>query len=285
METPTDGVLRAVTNDGTFRVMAVATSAMVSGAIAAQEAQGAIAHRFADLLTAAVLVRESMSPDLRVQCVLQGDDERSRMIADTHPDGMTRGLVQIASDWTDFPIAERGLLQVARTLHNGALHQGVVQVPSSGKIADVFMGYMQESEQVTSMMAVGCLFDGSTVRAAGGYLVQLLPGADPSMLAIMAERLEDFRNIEPLLANGQSSPRQLIDEILYGMPFEQVAEREVRFGCNCSTERVTAGLASLPRTEIESFVADGQVLEIRCDYCHREYRINPDTLRGLLAAN
>lgn len=285
MTTPTDGVLRAVTNDGTFRVMAVATTAMVQGAINAQEARGPIAQRFADLLTAAVLVRESMSPDLRVQCILQADDERSRMIADTHPDGMTRGLLQIASKSGDFPIAARGVLQVARTLHNGALHQGVVQVPSSGKIADVFMGYMQESEQVTSMMAVGCLFDGETVRSAGGYLVQLLPGADPSMLAIMAERLEDFRDIEPLLANGQASPRQLIDEILYGMPFEQVAEREVHFGCNCSDERVTAGLASLPRAEIESFVAEGQVLEIRCDYCHREYRINPDTLRGLLAAN
>lgn len=285
MQTPPDGVLRAVTIDGAFRVMAVHTTEMVKGAVAAQSAEGDVAFRFAELLTAAVLVRESMSPDLRVQCVLQADDQRSRMVADTHPDGMTRGLVQLANGVQEFEIAARGVLQVHRTLHNGALHQGVVSVPASGKIADAFMGYMQESEQVVSMMAVGCYVEDGQIRSAGGYLVQLLPDVDPGQLAIMTERLEDFRDIVPLLAKGQASPRQLIDETLYGMPFEQVAERGVHFGCNCSSERLTAGLASLPRSEIESFVTAGELLEIRCDFCSREYRINPDTLRGLLAAN
>ncbi len=278
-------VLRAVTVDGSFRVMAVETTAMVRGAIAAQNASGAVAVTFSDMLTASVLVRESMSPDLRVQCVLQADDQRSRLVADTHPDGMTRGLVQLAPNATDFSFAERGMLQVHRTMHNGALHQGVVAVPPGGSMADAFMTYMQESEQVVSMMAVGTFMQDGELRAAGGYLVQLLPGADANKLAVMAERLEDFRDIVPLLARGKATPRFLIDETLYGMPFEQVAERTVHFGCNCSTERLTAGLASLPRKEVETFVLAGELLEISCDFCGREFKINPESLRGLLETN
>jgi molecular chaperone Hsp33 len=278
-------VLRAVTIDGAFRVMAVETTDTVRGAIEAQGATGAVAVAFADMLTASVLVRESMSPDLRVQCVLQGDDQRSRLVADTHPDGMTRGLVQLAPGATEFTFAEKGMLQVHRTMHNGALHQGVIAVPPGGSMATAFMTYMQESEQVVSMMAVGCAVEDGQVRSAGGYLVQLLPDAAANQLAVMAERLEDFRDIVPLLAKGVATPRFLIDETLYGMPFEQVAERTVHFGCNCSSERLTAGLASLPRKEIETFVLAGELLEIRCDFCGREFKINPDTLRGLLETN
>ncbi len=203
-------VLRAVTHDGAFRVMAVETTETVRGAIQAQGASGEVAIAFADLLTGAVLVRESMSPDLRVQCMLQGDDQRSRLVADTHPDGMTRGLVQLAQGASTFAIQQRGVLQVHRTLHNGALHQGVVSVPSGGSMAEAFMGYMQESEQVVSMMAIGSYVVGGEIRAAGGYLVQLLPDADKNQLAVMAERLEDVRDIVPLLATGQASPRTLI---------------------------------------------------------------------------
>lgn len=281
----TDGVLRAVTHDGSFRVIAVQTTDTVLGAIAAQKAGPAIAARFAELLTAAVLVRESMAPDYRLQCVLQGDDQRSRMVADTHPDGMTRGLVQLAGDASDFTIAQRGVLQVHRTLQNGSLHQGIVGVPSGGGIAQAFMAYMQESEQVMSMMSVGCHMVDGQVKAAGGYLVQLLPELAQDQLAIMTERLEDFRDIVPLLARGEASPRTLLFETLYGMPYDETAEREVRFGCNCSTERLTASLASLPRNEIEEFVRDGQMLDISCDFCAQDYRINPENLRGLLDSN
>ena len=98
-----DRVLRAMTDDGSFRVVATRTTDMVRGATAAQGVRGAAARTFGELLTGAVLVRESMAPDLRVQAVLQGDDRRSRMVADAHPDGMTRGLVQLAAGKTTLP--------------------------------------------------------------------------------------------------------------------------------------------------------------------------------------
>lgn len=281
-----DTVLRAMTDDGAFRVIAVDTTRTVRGAVAAQKATGAVARTFADLLTGAVLVRESMAPDLRLQAILQGDDGRSRMVADALPDGSTRGLLQLATGAVAMPIAKSGLLQVARTMHNGALQQGVVAVPGGATgLSAAYMAYMQESEQVVTMMAVGCHVVGDEILAAGGYLVQLLPEVEEGPLMVMTERLKDFLDIDPLLARGDATPEKLLAETLYGMPYTRVAEREVRFGCHCSSMRVTASFASLPRADIEALLADPKVLEITCDYCGKEYKVAPEQLRGLIMSS
>jgi len=183
-----DKVLRAITDDGAFRVIAADTTATVRGALAVQKAATAeLARTFADLLTGAVLVRESMAPDNRLQAILQGDDPRRRMVADTHPDGGTRGLIQLPEGVTDMPINNGGLLQVARTLHNGSLHQGVVAVPANGSVSAALMAYMQESEQTVTVTAVGSHFASGEVVAAGGYLVQLLPEVVEGPLMVMTE--------------------------------------------------------------------------------------------------
>jgi molecular chaperone Hsp33 len=225
-----------------------------------------------------------MAPDNRLQAILQGDNPRMRMIADTHPDGATRGLLQLPSDARAMPIGERGLLQIARTLHNGALHQGVVQVPSvSPTISAAFMAYMQESEQVVTVISVGCHLAGREVVAAGGFMVQLLPDVAEGPLMVMTERLKDFQDIVPLLARGQASPEALLAETLYGMPYTKVGERTVHFGCRCSPERLAGSLASLPRADIESLLRDNKTLEIECDYCRKNYEFTVEQLKALLA--
>jgi molecular chaperone Hsp33 len=280
-----DTVLRAITDDGTFRVIAADTTATVRGAIEAQKVEGPeLVRTFADLLTGAVLVRESMAPDNRLQAILQGDDPRMRMIADTHPDGSTRGLLQMPESTRTMPIGERGVLQIARTLHNGSLHQGVVQVPpNSPTLSSVFMAYMQESEQVVTVVAVGSHFAAGEVVAAGGYMVQLLPEVAEGPLMVMTERLKNFEDIVPLLARGAASPEALLAETLYGMPYTKVGERTVHFGCRCSPERLAGSLASLPKSDIESLIQGGKTLDIECDYCRKHYQFTMDQLKNLLA--
>ncbi len=281
-----DNVLRAITDDGAFRVIAADTTATVRGAIEAQRpATPELARTFADLLTGAVLVRESMAPENRLQAILQGDDPRLRMVADTHPDGATRGLIQTPSDVKAMPLGDRGMLQVARTLHNGSLHQGVVRVPPDATVSAALMAYMQDSEQTVTMIAVGCHIASGEVVAAGGYMVQLLPEASEGPLMVMTERLKDFQDIVPLLARGAASPEELLRETLYGMPYTKVGDRKVHFGCNCSSERLAMSLASLPRADIESLMADGKTLDIECDYCRTKYEFTTEQLRGLLERN
>lgn len=286
MTTSSDSVLRALTDDGSFRVIAVDTTETVRGATEAQKVSPRLSHLLGDLITGAVLIRESMAPENRLQAILQGVDRRTRMVADTHPDGMTRGLVQVPSGVDDMSLGDGALLQVARTLHNGSLHQGVVAVPSDKEsVSSAFMAYMSESEQTVTMMAVGCHRAGGQIVAAGGYLVQVLPEASQGPLMVMTERLKDFEDIVPLLARGAASPAALLDETLYGMPYTRVAERSVRFGCNCSAERLSISIASLPRADIESLLEGGQVLDIECDYCRASYAFTPAQLRALLEKN
>jgi molecular chaperone Hsp33 len=280
-------VVRALTDDGTFRVITVRTTETVRGSVAAQGATGTTASLVADLLTGAVLVRESMAPDLRVQVILQSSEQRSRVVADAHPDGRSRALVQQPAGSKALTVREGDLLQVARTLHNGALQQGTVAVSSEGGVSQALMQYMQLSEQIFTVSAVGCLRGDGAIEAAAGYLVQLLPEVlDPSgPMLVMAERLKDFESMGPVLSRGLVDPHELLAEILYGMPYSVVGEAAVSFGCQCSAERVALALSTLPKSDIQDLLQSDTPTELTCDYCGKTYAFQKSHLRGLLERN
>lgn len=282
-----DLVVRAITADGAFRVVAVRTTETAKDVAEAQQARGERARLLAEMITASVLVRETMAPDLRVQAILQGDDPKTHIVADSFPDGTTRGLVQLRNG-ADVSLGERSVLQMMRTLHNGKIQQGVVSARATGGISAALMEYMQASEQVISFAAVGAVRDESGVTSAGGYIVQLLPEVGEGPLMVMTERLKDFPSIDALLRAGEAAPEHLLAEVLYGMPYDEVGRGELRFECRCSEERLLTTLMSLPRADIRELVTGvsaGEVLEIDCDYCQRHYRISPERLRGVLDAN
>lgn len=276
-----DSVQRAMTDDGAFRVITARTSDTVREAIARQGATGETARLLADMITGAILVRETMAPTQRVQGILQGAGARGKVVADSNPDGAARGLVR-APDGDGVALGPGALLQMMRTLPNRDLQRGVVEVPDDGGISGALMGYMQSSEQVVSAISVGTALDGDTVREAGGYVVQLLPELEEGPLMVMTERLREFPPMERLLRGDTASPSALTDELLYGMKFTRLDESPLRFECGCSEVRVLGSLATLGRADIEHLMEDGEPLEIQCDYCGAEYRISPERLRGLL---
>jgi molecular chaperone Hsp33 len=102
---------------------------------------------------------------------------------------------------------------------------------------------------------------------------------------IMTERLEEYRTIDAEVSKDDFSPQRLVDELLYGMPFTKLDQSSVRFRCWCSELRLVSALATLSRSDIEDLVRDGEVLEITCDYCGKEYRIAPANLQGLMDAS
>jgi molecular chaperone Hsp33 len=279
---PPDSIVRAVTRDQAFRVLVARTTQTVQGAMSAQQGTGRAGRYFGDLLTATVLFRQTMAPTLRVQGILRGADGKSAMVADSHPSGATRGLVQPAGNDGDFDLGEGALLQMMRTLQDGRINQGVVAVGQPPSISQALMSYMQTSEQTVTMTAVGTLLEGGTVTAAGGYLLQLLPDAPRGALMIMTERLHDYRSVDPQLAHPEFSPSWLLSELLHGVPYDQTAEEALRYECWCDELRVVAALATLDRAELTELLSAGKVLEISCDYCGREFQIPPGRLKGLL---
>lgn len=281
----TDSVLRAMTDDGAFRVITAQTTETVRGAISAQGAKGDTARTFGDLLTGAILFRETMAPTLRVQGVLRGAQNSGSIVADSHPSGKTRGLIQMPEGRAQIGLGSGAVIQIMRTLPSGRINQGVVEVPEQGGVSRALMAYMQTSEQVFSMVAVSTLLEGDEVVAAGGYMVQLLPEVGRGPLMVMTERLQDFETIDQQLREQNFSPGWLLEQLLYGMPFTRLDESQVGYDCWCDELRVMSALATLRRSDIEHLLSTDEVLEISCEYCKRDYHISPARLRGLLDAS
>ena len=228
-----------------------------------------------------------MAPQLRVQGIVRGAGGGCTLVGDSFPNGGTRGLVSLKRDQPGIVLGGDAVLQFMRTMPNGAVHRGVVSVPEQGGIPAALMAYMQESEQILTVMSACSTFDErGQLRSAGGYVVQLLPGADRDVVGVMTERLAlDFSDIERFVAAPDFDPDALLEELLYRVPFARVETREVRFECPCNQASVLAGLATLDRSDIQGFIDDGEVLDIACDYCGTDYQVAPDQLRGLLSTS
>ncbi len=283
----TDSVVRAMTNDGAFRIVAARTTDTARSVIEAQGLSGEIANDMASLLTTAVLYRETMAPSLRVQCILRFEEDAGQLVADSHPDGWTRGLLQSKPGQ---PVPDlrkiKSTLQMMRTLPRSDVHRGVVEVPESGNLSEAFMRYMQLSEQIVSMISLGSAVEGER-PTAGGFLVQLLPEAAEAEEAMktMTQRLEGFVEIRDRLAQTDGSPSELIEAIFEGMPFTWLQSSEVSFGCQCSQVRVMTTLSLLDRSDIQELVDEGEPLSIGCDYCGAAYTVEVAQLQGLLSAS
>lgn len=279
-----DEVLRAMTDDGAFRVVALRLTQTVHEVAAVQQLQGDAAARLGELLVATVLVRETMAPSLRVQGIAEGRADSGRLVADAYPDGTNRGIFMPGNTpKRPLDLGPGARLQLMRTLPARKVHSGIVEIPAPGGVSAALINYMQLSEQIVSMAAVECSLgpDGQVCEAAG-FLVQLLPEVEAPPLAIMTERLSDFSKPATVLQHLGGAPRDLLQELLYGFSYTELEASPLRYACGCSSVRVMASLATLPRTEIEELAAGSEAIELRCDYCGQAYAVPPTQLRGLL---
>lgn len=283
MSSGSDHVVRALTDDGSFRVIAIRSTATAQGAIDAQKTTGLTAQRFGELVTGAVLVRETMAPDLRVQVVMKGAEGTGTLVADAQPGGLTRGLVQ--GKGVDFAFGDDSMLQVVRSLAQGQLHQGVVLASAEGGVSGALTSYMLSSEQIVTAVGVACLMDGDRVRAAGGYILQILPEVSAEPLRAMTARLESLRSVDLMVGDGRADPDAILAELLAGLPYTRVNESPVHYGCPCDLTRVLGALSAMGAEEIRSIIDAEEVLDVGCDYCGKRYAVQPTQLRGLLDAS
>jgi molecular chaperone Hsp33 len=278
-----DRVTRAMTSDGAFRVIAAITTDTATRAARTQGLSGGDALKLAELITGAVLLRETTSPGRRVQ-ILMRDRLGGVLVADAMPDGSNRGIVNPGS--TDTVIRSGGdtTMQVSYTMRNGALHQGLVDVPAGSDLSTALMRYMQQSEQTVSVIAVTALAGADGLAAAGGYVVQLLPEAERPALRAMTRHLDELDSLDQLLSGPVTSSRDLVSRLLTGFEHAELADSPLCFGCTCSEERVLSGLARLGPDDVASLVGSEAPLEVRCDACGQRYEIDPEDLRAFVVA-
>lgn len=278
-----DRVMRAMTIDGAFRVITVNATETVQQIVELQGASGSDVVRFGELLTAAILLRETMSPGNRVQAALSGLGG-GRLLADSWPDGDTRGLYTSPDSGQKLEIGEGSLLQTSRVMHRGRIHQSITEIPESGDISEAFMRYFQNSEQIATTIDLGCQVEAGRVRSCGGYLVQLLPEVTPDPLRRLTARLDGLPAATDLLS-ADPTPAALIARLLEGFEHQALGESPVQFECPCSPVRVLGAMATLGKTELEDIIATGEVLDVDCDYCGKHYDIGAEALRTLLDRN
>lgn len=280
--TPHDHTIRAMTDTDGFRAISIRSTDTVRRAIETQGVTGEVAQMYAELLTGAILIRETMAPKMRVQVILKRTEGGS-MVADSHPGGMTRGLVSLRGA-DKIELGDKTHLQIIRELPNGELHQGVVATTPEHGLSASLTTYMLRSEQVEGAIGVGCKLDGDDVVAAGGFIVQHMPKADLMALVQVTDHLEQLGSIDDLLVEVEADPKALLDRLLRNIDYDVLQEDEVHFGCNCSSERFLSSLATLGRADLEELVEDDEPLDITCDYCAEKYRISTVRVRSLLDA-
>jgi len=282
-----DRVVRLMTMDGAFRLMAAVTTETARGALGAQATGDGLGLRLAELITSAVLVRETTQPARRVQMVWR--DRRGRsLVADALPDGSNRGLVNPGED---LAVDEDGdhVLSVNYTLPNGGLHQGMTAIAAGDDMATALMHYFKQSEQIIAMVAVGALAGPGGVRACGGYVVQLLPEATRDVIDAMTDHLGSLEPIGLLLEGRGRTAAELAATVFAGFEHAELASSPLRFGCTCSEARVILSILTLPDDDVRAMI-EGDPLEVRCDACGAKYVIAPaavraarDQRRGLLS--
>ncbi len=174
-----------------------------------------------------------------------------------------------------------GMLTVIRDLQMKEPYVGSVALVS-GEIAEDITSYFVQSEQTPTACALGVLVDtDQSVRAAGGYLVQLLPGAPDSVIDTLEQNIAQAGPVTALL-DGGLSPEDMLRRVLDGMEVEILETTEVEYRCYCSRRRVEATLISLGRKELTDIVGEGENIEISCQFCDTIYRFTPGEIEEIL---
>lgn len=270
-----DRVVRAMTNDGEFRVVSCRLSAVLDEILPTAEISDDKRRELGELLTSAVLVRETTAPNRRVQMSLTHVDG-AKFVADAHADGMNRGIVQSVEGRE----GEHHLLQINYSLLNGALHQSMVDVPYDSSSADRFMRYMQESEQIVCVCDIQTRQLGERFEVVG-YVVQLLPEAEKEDLRKMVNHLTSLQEGEDFQISSMT-PHQVIERICADYEFTELADSELFHGCTCSEEKFFFAISTLGQSEQDEIVQQNSVIEVTCDACGKQYEFSSERLQEYL---
>ena len=176
-------------------------------------------------------------------------------------------------------VGRDGMLTVSRDLGLREPYIGSVALVS-GEIAEDVTAYLLESEQVPSACALGVLVDTDrTIRAAGGFLVQLMPGADASLIDRLEENIFLMDQLTTVL--DQDGERALFEQVLRGFDWHEVGSYPVAYRCPCTRERVERALTVIEPEELGEIAAEGKDVSVSCQFCDRVYVFTPRELLAL----
>ena len=236
------------------------------------------------LLTAASMIGVMLkSPQDSVTLRIQGGGPAGLLLAVADGKGCVKGYVE--NPVVELPLRTDGKLDVGSAVGStgtlsvvrdlGMKEPYVGQVPLvSGEIAEDLTSYYATSEQIPTVCALGVLVERDlTIKRAGGYLLQLLPGATDQEISMLEENVGRMRSMTELLCDGKT-PYEIIEEILKGFSPNVLDESEVQYYCDCSRDRVERAYISLGQDELRRIAAEQETVEMKCQFCNKAYHLH-----------
>ncbi len=289
-----DQLIRAISQDGLIKVSAVSTRDLTERARQIHKTLPVATAALGRLLAGASMMGNALKEEAAsLTLQIKGGGPLGTLLAVSDHEGNVRGTVENPA--VDIPLREDGKLDVGEAVGN----QGTLTVIRDlrmkepyvgsvgllwGEIAEDIALYFVESEQIPTACGLGVLVDrDQSVLSAGGYLVQLLPGAGEET----AERLEaSLRAAGPVteLLKADPDPEALLRAALPGLALEVLEKRPIAYRCDCSRERMERALISLGREELRSMIDEQGSAELTCRFCDNVQRFSREELEALLAS-
>lgn len=288
-----DSIIRGLLADATVKIMAISGKTLVE---TARETHG-LSRVCTAALGRALLMTSMMGAQLknaeeRVTTMLKGGGEAGNIVCTADWTGRVKGYA--ANPQVELPLAPNGKLDVALAVgwfgdlvvirDTGLKEPYVGTCPiQSGEIAEDFARYYAVSEQQPSLVYLGVRVDAETgtVLAAGGLLVQPLPGCPDAVIGALEEKAKQIETLTALMAGG-TALNDALAQLFDGMGFVVTETQHPEFRCDCGRERLERVLISLGEAELADILQTEQKAELTCHFCNTKYQFNEDDLRRLL---
>ena len=288
----TDHMIRVLTLDGAIRVSVAATTFLVEEVRRRQQTDPTATVAVGRLATAAALMGSLLKGEQRIGLTVEGNGPLQRIQAETDALGHVRATLKVAHAGLPprdgrFDVAgaigHAGFLHVIKDLDLKEPYRGMVQLVSS-EIAEDLAYYFTTSEQTPSSVALGVeLGQQAEVVAAGGFLLQLMPDADETVVERLSEHLAKLPPTTRMLRQGLS-PEAIAERLLESDPYRILGSTELKFTCNCSQRQTLNLLRTLGADELDRLIEEDGGASVTCEYCKEVYTVTADVLGQLRAS-
>lgn len=282
-----DYIVRATAANGQIRAFAATTRDLTEYARNAHNTSPVVTAALGRTMTAAVMMGTMMKGDRDLLTVkIQGDGPIGSITVTADSHCHVKGYAQ--NPTVLIPANAIGKLDVA-----GAIGKGVLSVIKdiglkdpyvgqtdliSGEIAEDLTYYFAVSEQTPSSVGLGVLMNkDNTVAQAGGFIIQLMPFTSDEIIEKLEENIKNLPSVTTMLSEGKT-PEQILETVLAGFDVTFHETVDAGFVCDCSAERVERSLCSLGDEDVADIIADGNPIEVKCQFCNKAYNYTVDEL-------
>lgn len=297
-----DTLIHGTAADATVRCMAAVTTNLVAEAARRHKTSPTVAAALGRTLTGTLLLGSSLKELDRLTVQISGDGPIGGITAEANARGQVRGYVR--NPEAQVPLNETGKLNVRAVVGSGMFfvtresgydvglyrepYRGSVPIVS-GEIAEDFAYYLAKSEQIPSAVMLGVHVradepDDAYVSAAGGLMIQIMPGADDATVTAIEESVSRTPQTTVMIREG-ASPRDILRTALGDLEFEILETREVSFACTCSYERAVSLISSIEPAELESMLREDKGAVMSCHFCNETYRIDEAEMERIVREN